>query len=271
MASTTSGRRAAGVAITLGLGALVSGCTSLRHKSTDELWSESDRHFDEGRYADARPYYDELLRRQEEDAKARLMRGVAHERTGATGDALVDYQRVGEQGDARGLLYRADLNLRMGDLAGAEADLTRLRDLGLGGREVVMHLTLVGILRQKQGQHLLAAQSFERATRDGASFTDPVTARCVRDAHYNAAQSYYRLGEFARAYEHMLAYAGRAGQEGAVSGDDAYLLGLLAYLSGDFDAAEAHLARATPALVAEGAQALDDPSFGASARREAVQ
>ena len=47
------------------------------------------------------------------------------------------------------------------------------------------------------------------------------------------------------------------------SPEDYYLLGLLAYLAGDFDAADAHLARADADMVEEAARILDDPSFGA--------
>src|SRR5438132_1260714 len=48
----------------LGLGlalVVLSGCGSLRYKKTDDLWAESDQKFKSGSYADAIPYYDELL------------------------------------------------------------------------------------------------------------------------------------------------------------------------------------------------------------------
>lgn len=249
-----------------------SGCTSLRHKSTDELWSESDSHFNQGRYDEAEPYYDELIRREEGTTKAHLMRGVARERTGEESGAVEDYGVAGGQGELKALFYRADLNIRRGDYPAAESDLAALRDRSLGGRDTVVHLTLLGTLRLKQKQYLFAAQNLERACESGASYRDATMTRHVRDAHYNAAQAYYQLGDFGRAYDHMLAYAGASQGDPTrtahpLDGEESYLMGLLAYLSGDFMAADHHLANADPDLVARAADVLDDPSFGAGARQ----
>jgi tetratricopeptide (TPR) repeat protein len=231
---------------------------------TEELWAESDARFDSGAYGDAIPYYDELLRRNGDDSRALVMRGVSHERTGNSSTAFADYAQAGSHGDVRGLLYSANLHIRQGELSAAEEDLGRLRDAGLSGRDQVIQLTLLGTLRLKQGQNRLAAQSLERAAEQGAQFGDPVIQERVRDAHYNAGQAYYRMGDFGRAYDHMIAFA--QGQE--LGGQDAYLVGLMAYLAGDFQAADQYLAQADPDLVAEGAKILDDPSFGAAMRQE---
>lgn len=243
---------------------LSAGCSGLEHMETEELWAESDAHFNAGRYPEAIPYYDELLRRSEADSRALVMRGVSHERTGSDGSALSDYAQAGQQGDVRGLLYSSNLHVKNGELEAAEADLGRLRDMGLSGRDQVVQLTILGTLRLKQGQNGLAAQSLERAIEQGAGYGDPVMVQRVRDARYNAGQAYYRMGDFGRAYDHMMAYA--QGQE--LSGQDAYLVGLVAYLAGDFAAADTYLAQADPDLVAEGQQILDDPSFGAAVRRD---
>lgn len=249
-----------------------SGCTSLRHKSTDELWAESDTAFNQGRYDEAEPYYDELIRREEGTTKAHLMRGVARERTGEDSGAIEDYQTAGGKGEIRALFYSADLNIRRGDYGAAEADLGALRNMGLGGRDTVVHLTLLGTLRLKQKQYLFAAQNLERACEGGATFRDPTMSQHVRNAHYNAAQAYYQLGDFGRAYDHMCAYAGTTPNNPTetthpLDGEESYLMGLLAYLAGDFGAADHHLANADPDLVARAADVLDDPSFGAGARQ----
>lgn len=248
----------------IGLLLLASGCSGLESMETEELWAESDRQFNNGAYGEAIPYYDELLRRNGDDSRALVMRGVSYERTGSTGDALSDYAQAGHHGDVRGLLYSANLHIRDGELQAAESDLERLRDMGLSGRDQVVQLTLLGTLRLKQGQNRLAAQSLERAAEQGAGYGDPVMHQRVRDAHYNAAQAYYRMGDFGRAYDHMLAYA----EGGELSGQDAYLVGLMAYMAGDFQVADRYLAQADPDLVAEGAKVLDDPSFGAGVRQE---
>jgi tetratricopeptide (TPR) repeat protein len=257
----------------LSLTMIGAGCSSLRHKNNDELWAESDQHFNEGRYDEAKPYYDELIRRDDADTKARLMRGVSRERTGEESGALEDYDVAGGRGDVRALFYRADLNIRRGEYSAAESDLASLRDMGLGARDTVVHLTMLGTLRLKQKQWLFAAQNLDRACQAGGSYGDATLTRHVRNAHYNAGQAYYQLGDFGRAYDHMLAFAGGSSSDPTdttypLSGEESYLLGLLAYLAGDFNAADHHLANADPDMVARAADVLEDPSFGAGAHTE---
>ncbi|MGE0709589.1 MAG: tetratricopeptide repeat protein [Planctomycetota bacterium] len=253
------------------------GCSSLRYSSDDELWAEGSQRFDSGQYSDSVDYYDEIIRRDEKDAKALLLRGVAHERAGDTQGALRDYAAAGRLGDPRGYLYRANLNIKTGATGEAEQDLTVLRDAGLSGRDQVVQLTLVGTLRLVQGQNQLAAQSLERAVDMGKTYSDPDTRRHVANAHNNAAQAYYKLGDFSRAYDHMIAYASASSggnlseqdlldrpAEG-LSGEDHFMLGLLAYLNNDFEATEVHFSRADPALVDQARKELDDPTLGTGA------
>lgn len=266
-------RRTIGLGALLLLGMGLTGCTNLRYLSSDELWAKSDEYFNSGDYDDAIPYYDELLRRNEDDKKALLMRGLSHERTDGTEKALRDYAQAGKKGEGKAILYRANLNIARGDTAAAEEDLGKLRDMGLGGRDQVIQLTLLGTLRLKQGRSRLAAQSLERAIATGKSFAD--ARKHVADAHYNAAQAYYRLGDFGRAYDHMIGYASKSAPaplteeellekpNAALTGRDYYMLGLLAYLNHDYEAAEVHLGRADAELVERAAKILDDPSFGA--------
>lgn len=253
--------------ILLGVIALTcSGCNSLQYMKTEELWAHGDAAFDESRYDDSIPYYDEILNREDSESRALLMRGVARERDGDPRGALRDYSRAGSLGETRGLLYSANLNIERGDMAGAESDLAALKDSGLGGRNRVVQLTLLGTLRLKQNKPRMAAQNLERAVQEGAAFHDYTIRKHVSDAHYNAAQAYYQLGDFERAYAHFSSYVGagdRGSEQVSASGNDYYMLGLLAYLSGDFDAAETHLAKADPDRVEEGARILDDPGFGA--------
>lgn len=258
----------------LALGA--SGCSSLRYSSDEELWAESDSHFDTGRHGEAIPYYDEIVRRDETKAKAYLRRGISHERQGETREALQDYARAGTLGETRGYLYRANLNIRTGALAEAEGDLGAVSGASLAGRDQVVQLTLIGSLRLAQGQNAMAAQSLQRAVELGSGYHDPQTRQHVANAHYNAAEAYYRMGDFTRAYDHMIGYASKSGPSDAseqglldtpashLSGSDHYMLGLLAYLTHDFEAADIHFARADPELVAKARQELGDPSLGAA-------
>ena len=133
----------------------------------------------------------------------------------------------------------------------------------------MVQLTLLGTLRLRQNKPRMAVQNLERATKEGAAFNDFGTRRHVANAHYNCAEGYYQLGDFERAYGHFRSYM-NSGQgdldeddEVSGSGRDFYMFGLLAYLAGDFEAADEHLAKADPDLVEEGAKILDDPGFGA--------
>ena len=65
--------------------------SSTRLERITSRYSGTPRGPDEGRYDDARPNYDELVRRNEADTRARLMRGVTAERTGKDSEALTDY------------------------------------------------------------------------------------------------------------------------------------------------------------------------------------
>lgn len=264
---------AASLALLLG----TSGCSSLRYSSEEELWAESDSHFDAGRHDDAIPYYDELVRRDESESKALLRRAISHEREGNTRQALQDYARAGSLGEVRAYLYRANLNIRTGALSEAEQDLGAVAQVSLAGRDQVVQLTLVGTLRLAQGQHRLAAQSLQRAVEIGEGYQDPQSRQHVGNAHYNAAEAYYHLGDFSRAYDHMIGYASKSGpsdltEQGLLdrpashlSGADNYMLGLLAYLNHDFEAADIHFSRADADLVAKAREELGDPSLGAAA------
>jgi tetratricopeptide (TPR) repeat protein len=238
----------------------MSGCAGLQYMKTNDLWANGDEAFDEGRYDDAIPYYDEIVSRDHDESRALLMRGIARERDGDPRGALRDLGDAGDLGETRATLYRINLNIARGDTSGAEADLSQLASAGLEGKDRVIQLTLLGTLRLKQNKPRLAAQNLERAIKEGAAYHDHGTREHVNNAHHNAAEAYYTLGDFERAHSHYDRYMGGGGDS---SGADFYMLGLLAYLNGDYDASDAALSKADPALVAEGAKVLDDPSFGA--------
>lgn len=192
------------------------------------------------------------------------MRGVSHERTGNSSPALADYAQAGHHGEISALLYSASLHVKQGEHEAAERDLERLRDMGLSGRDQVLQLSILGELRLQQGQNSLAAQSSARCAEQGAGYGDSVIREKVHLANFTAAIAYYRMRDFGRAYDHAVAFA----DGGDMDGEQAYMVGLIAHLAGDFDASDRYLAQADPELVAEGQKILDDPSFGANVRRE---
>ncbi|MBL4846208.1 MAG: hypothetical protein JKY65_11825 [Planctomycetes bacterium] len=265
------------VILAAGLAALLlgtTGCNSLRYASDEELWAQSDEHFDAGRHDDAIPYYDEIVRRDESEAKALLRRAISEEREGEIQAALRDYAKAGALGDSRAYLYRANLNIQTGALGEAEGDLGHLANTNLAGRDQVIQLTLVGTLRLSQGQHAMAAQSLSRAVELGGGYHDGDTRRHVANAHYNATEAYYQMGDFTRAYDNMIGYASKSGpsdttEQGLLdspathlNGQDNYMLGLLAYLNHDFDAANIHFSRADAELVSKAREEFGDPTLG---------
>ena len=248
--------------------ALLGGCSS--SQSTEELYQEGDGHFDAGRYGEAIPPYTEILTREDAAGEAALKRGVSQERSGNAQAAFSDYSEASQSGESSALAFSANLHMQQGNLAAAEADLGQMRGLALSARGRVHYLALLGELRLKQGRNGQAIQNLEQAISEGASFSDPLGARAVTTSKYNAAMAHFALGDFGRAYDHMLSFAQRVGGPSALGPRDAYQLGLLAYLIGDFSGSSTYLSYADPSLVARAQQVLNDPSFGA-APREAAQ
>jgi tetratricopeptide (TPR) repeat protein len=252
---------------TLGFGlALVilagSGCTSLRYKKTEDLWSESDQKFKAGQYADTVPYYDELLRRDENDEHARKNRAIAEDQSGATTQALDDYQKCADSGDVKALLWKANLDIKSGFFDAAEKDLQALRGASLDSHEQVAQFTLIGTLRLKQGNPKLAVQTLEKACDMARGQSDSFTLKHARDAHYNAAFGYYQLGDFATGCEHMEQYRNISESTGAgLDGNDYAMLCLLHYMNGDMEGARQYLSKADPGWRAKAAKTFEDPAF----------
>jgi hypothetical protein len=252
--------------LVLGLAAftlmLSCGCSSLRYKKTEDLWAESDQKFKSGQFSDAVPYYDELLRRDDNDDRARFRRGISKDRSGAVTDALDDYQRCAEHGSHDALIWRANLDIKSGFADAAERDLAALKAAPLEAHEQVAYYTLVGELRMKQGNTKFAVQSFEKASELGRGMSDSETLGHLRDAHYGAANAYFTMGEFQSALEHMEQYRQISDSTGmGVDGRDYYSLCLLHYLSGDMDGARGYLPKADPDLRRKAGQEFGDQAF----------
>jgi tetratricopeptide (TPR) repeat protein len=251
--------------VTAGLAMMIlagSGCTSLRYKKTEDLWSESDQKFKAGQYPDTVPYYDELLRRDENDQNARIHRALAKDKSGATTDALDDYQKCADAGNVKALLWRAGLDIKSGFYDAAERDLQSLKGASLDGHEQVAQFTLIGTLRLRQGNNKLAVQSLERACDLARGQSDSFTLQHARDAHYNAADGYYHLGDFAAAMEHMEQYRQISESTGAgLDGRDYSMLCLMHYMNGDMEGARSYLSKTDPDWRRKAAKDFDDAAF----------
>lgn len=244
---------------------LGAGCSSLRFKSTEEVRAMGEEKYSNAEYNDALPYYDELIRRDEEDTSARLKRARSRDLSGNPLAAKEDYGAVIEHTpeDARARIYRAELAIRTGDLKTAESDLNSLSsNADLETYDQVMVFKFQGVLELKRNNISMATTYFRQAVTAGSGTSDPLTLKHVAESHYNLGQCYFLGNAFRESHENFVLYARLAPRVGlVVSAEDNYLLGVTAYLGGDFHAAQSFFAKTDPALRAKAAKALDDPGI----------
>jgi Flp pilus assembly protein TadD len=73
---------------------LFAGCSGFGSKSTEELRAHADEAFLREEYKRSVAFDTEILRREPNDYKATIQRGVAYERLGSASDANQDYARA---------------------------------------------------------------------------------------------------------------------------------------------------------------------------------
>jgi tetratricopeptide (TPR) repeat protein len=245
--------------------ALSTACSSLRFKSTEEVRGLGEEAYASENYGEAQTYYDELLRRDDEDVNARLKRARSRDKTGNILAAREDYSSALETQpeDARARLYRAELSIRKGDLGVAEADLRALSSSGeLETYDRVIALKFLGNIQVRQNKYAGAISFYRQATSLGASASDPLTLKHVAESHYNLAQCLYVSKRFQESHDRFVLYARLAPAVGlALSPQDNYLMAVTAYLSGDFATANTYWPKADPQLRARASRVLEDPSI----------
>ncbi|MDF1665630.1 MAG: tetratricopeptide repeat protein [Planctomycetota bacterium] len=245
--------------------ALSTGCSSLRMKSDKEVRELGEEAYSTQKYDEAQTYYDELLRRDEEDVDTRLKRGRSRDKTGNLLAAREDYSQAlkVQPQDVRGRLYRAELSIRNGDHATAKADLQEIvgsGDVDAGDR--VVALKFLGNIEVAKNNYPGAQGFYRQATTLGASSADPWVIKHVAEANYNLGQCLYLTKDFQESHERFTLYASMAKRGGlSVSPQDYYLLAITAYLSGDFQTASNFWDKADPQMRANAARVLDDPTI----------
>ncbi len=256
------------LAAVVSLGALT-GCSSpggIADMETHQLWDHAETNSRDGRYEEALPYFDELLKRDDDDYQARLHRGVAYERLGAADSANEDLDHAVEV--APGLpparLFRANLAIKQGRLDAAERDLRQLVQEG-GGLEdedlMAVHV-LVGTIRQQQNKPDEALLQYQHAISIGQR-PGKWSVKHYRDALYNATQiAFEGRNDFDMAWDYYSEYASvkRRVRE-PITPDDHYTLGMLAYLRGDFAGAREHLSQAPQDATSQLLEEFNDPNF----------
>jgi len=244
---------------------LSSGCSSLRFKSTEEVRSLGEEAYAEGKYDGAVPYYDELLRRDDDDTRARLVRARIRDKTGNTLAAKTDYSVVvtKDDQDVRGRLYRAELAIRTGDTATAQNDLESLNTTeGLEIYDRVAVLKFLGVVQSKSKNYSLASMFYRQAIAAGAGASDPLALRHVAEAHYNLGECLFYGNEFRESHSNFRQYERLAPEVGiTVTPEDYYHLAITAYLSDDFRAAMAYFPRSDPGLRKRASVTLGDPGI----------
>jgi tetratricopeptide (TPR) repeat protein len=244
--------RQVGLLVLVSVAMLGSGCSSLRFKSDDEVRSAADEAYVEGRYNDALPYYDELVRRDDEDVDARLKRARSRDLGGNPLAAREEYGAVIEfrPEETRARIYRAELSMRNGDLDAAEADLNYLTSQGqLDAVDRVLAYKFLGVIQTKRQNMGGAVTCFRQATSASLGASDELTLRHLAECHYNLGHCLYALNRINEAHEEFVLFAQLAPRAGmSLSGEDYYLLGVTAHLSGQYAAAQRYLSKADPSL-----------------------
>ena len=241
------------------------GCSSLRFQSTDELRSRGEESFTKEDWAESERVHSELLRRDEADSRARLLRARSRDLSGNTLASSEDYSSLVSEApdDVRARLYRAELALRAGGLESAEADLSTLlarQDLETYDR--VAALKFLGVVEMTRNNPSLAMSSFRQAASAGSGASDPLTLKHVCESHYNLAQCLFLLKDFAESHEQFVLYSRLAPRVGElVSAEDYYLLWVTAYLSQDYETAQGYAVKADSTLRKRALQTLEDPGL----------
>ncbi len=238
------------------------GCASA--PPVDELRGHANESFEREEYKRTVAFNSEILRLQPNDFHATLQRGVAYDRLGAVSDAAGDYSRAIELDPDEALphLYRANLALKTNRVDLATEDLRALEGAELEKHEHVAALVLAGTVAQKKGDTAGAIRPYRQAIEMGRGDPDPATSEHYRDALNNAAECYYRVGNFDQSgalYSELIQAKDRA--EEPVTEDDWYTLGVLNYLKGDFTKSRAAFNKVSPARRKVAAKALNDEGF----------
>lgn len=260
---------AAPLVAVLAASGLFAGCAGMGSKSTEELRMHADEAFVREEYKRSIAFDTEILRRDPNDYKATIQRGVSFERVGAVSDAQQDYGRAVELDPAAGLphLYRANLALKTNQTAAAAGDVQALSGMDLPKHERIAALVTEGTFQQRKGDPTGALRAYKQAIDLGRDDPDPAIAQHYRDALNNGAECYFKLGIFDRSAElcaELIQAKGRVNEP--VTEDDHYTFGIVSYLRGDFAQARAQLASVSPERRRAAAQVLNDDGFFASAR-----
>lgn len=245
---------------------VMSGCSSLRFKSTEDVRSMSEEAFSNQNYEDAEVYTTELLRRDEADARARLLRARSRDLSNTgTVQAREDYNVLVEQrpDDGRVRLYRAELNMRQGNIEAAQEDLNALSErTDLDASVRVAAWNFRGVIQLKKNNLSFAAMALRQAVSAGAGSSDPLVVRPLAEAHHNLGHALFLMNNFQEAHTHFKRHESLAPQAGlSVGPDDYYNLAITAYLSGRYSVARSYFAKSDPQLRAKAAKILDDPGI----------
>ncbi|MHC4389741.1 MAG: tetratricopeptide repeat protein [Planctomycetota bacterium] len=207
---------------------------------------------------------DELIRRQPGDFDATLQQAIAFDRLGRTNVAMAGYSKAIAANPSAVVprLYRANLALKVGNTDLALDDMRNAEGLASSPSEKIAVATLSGTVFQVRKDYGSAVQQYLRAIATGRRASDLRSSKHYRDALHNAAQCFYYLGDFKSALQSMDEKVTAVKRAGArLTEDDYYMLGLLSYRTGDFDASRDHFANVSPARRRKAAEVLEDESF----------
>lgn len=220
-----------------------------------------------GDYRQAVDHYTQWLIDHPKDTTVAFRKARCHEYLGEWKLAIEGYSFVIEllPDDVDSHLRRAGCRYRIGDLAGADADVRVVLSgdfEALAPGKQVVALALAGQLRLAANQAGAALTPLDHAAAIARDNKDAVSPDRYAAIQYNRAMALFAVGAHSparAAFEDYVAVRQERGH--AVSTDDLYHLVLLAYLAGDYARAEKLLPGLPAAERATLAGRLQDPDF----------
>lgn len=252
---------------------LPAGCKTVEPRPISVVEADAQGAFEQGDWGTVEAMDSEIIDRTGGWYRSFVRRGVARAYLGNGGGALGDFEAALTERPEAAMprLYRAELNLAGGNTAAASEDVNAILAAGpaaLSAHERIILLYIAGEIAEARGQLLDALRSYRLAIDAGEADPDAWVRKHYRDALYAAASVEYRLGNFAGSLALMERYESSVRRAGSsLSEDDAYTMGVTAYLAADFAKARQYMSQVSEARRQAAGEALDDPGFFAAATR----
>ncbi len=249
----------------LAMSLLFTGCAAtIENMSKRELRSTQESSYAAQNFTRTGAASDEILRRQPEDYEAMMVRGLSFMEQGQHSMALDAFQNAANLRPERALphVYSADLNVRLNRLAAARTNLMAVSRYDMELEEEAIYFLVVGNLAMLEGDHLAAADSYDRAVASAtasASFElEPVRQQALR----GKAAAAFEQADYPAGFSYYNAYVNARGEQGyGLSAEDHYWLAFFAFQTNRYDVARQHGSMLAPDARQRLAESVNDSTF----------